>query len=676
MENANFFNALYNYYELNSAKLPEFGFSNFVPIEHVVTIDNDGQYITYRQNRSKNENGHEVPGTMNNVPFDIRAGRNINAHTLYGKFGYFFPAQDCSDNDWNKKHEAFMDEVKYAKENDEDKSDFEAIEKFYSSGEWKKFFDEIVEIANQKKQKDFDSATSDKSRKEIEKKSVYDYITGDFTFQILDKDETIIEDPAHKEAYLKCFERQMEDKYKHSYHGIDSITGKYCKLIDTFFSKSMQASLISFNNDASCSHGYEQMGNCPMGVETAFKIVSAYDYLLNDNKHHIKIGSNGADSLMLFWSTTNSTEMSQEEVEDDFLAELNAFINPFVKQNDGEASEEDKGINEDIHDENDSSEKVHSVFDGNMKSMDTRNSTFYVATISKPSRGSIFLSSFKNGKIGEIYDNIDRYQKDFMAGKNYFVNPYMAVQSAYRRSKDGTPIKGEKDSKNHINMRKELLLTAIFGGEYKTPLMNKIIERIYKEMSVEFNCGNGKVNHTGRMSCLVAYASQFNLLDKFKYERNFDNLPYQTGAFYGVVEAIRQKYNLVSDKVAKNNEARKIDTAEFRKGLLNQTNDFIVSKLKRDSIVLAGYLKDKGANLVGDYSKKRKWNIEKKCYRWVVNHDEKWGQLDWAIYHMNRLADQKKGVWDTNDKSLFIIGFYRMLKLLIGEKPENAEANA
>lgn len=340
------------------------------------------------------------------------------------------------------------------------------------------------------------------------------------------------------------------------------------------------------------------------------------------------------------------------------------------------SSEGDKANNEDIHDENDSFEKGRSVFDGNLKSLDTRNSTFYVATILKPPKGSIFLSSFKSGKIGEIYDNLDKYQKDFKSGKNCFVNPYMAVQSAYRRSNDGTPIKSESDSKNHINMRKELLLGAIFGGEYKSPLINEIIERIYKEMSVEFNCGKGWVNHTGRMSCLKAYVSQFNSLDEFKFERNFDNLPYQTGAFYGVVEAIRQKYNIVSNRVSKNNEASKICTMEFRKGLLNQTSEFIVGKLKRDSIVFANYFKDKGVKLVGDYSKERKWDIEKKHYQWVVNHDEKWGELDWAVYRMNRLADQKKGVWDTNDKSLFIIGFYRMLNLLMSEKSENAEANA
>ena len=676
METSNIFEALYDYYNRNEEKMPEFGMSNGIPIGHVVVIDMDGKFVRDYENYELDENGKTVMGKegpipkhYDNAPFDIYvSGTGVIPHLLYGKFQYFFPTIDGKKGS-TECNDAFLHEISLAVSDSSDKSDksaLEAIMKFYENGEYSGLLQRLLDDAISAKDKEMENAKTDKDRQKIEKKPLSDYVKGNFSFQIHGDNGLVIEKKSLYDVFRKYYDRQNADNF--AGYGMDSITGKYGKLIKVFPSKSMQATLIGFNNSSSNSHGYSQMGNCPMTLETATKISCAFDYLRGSKKHSITIGRSDETSSLIFWSSSNNVnEVSDDELESDLFNELNRLI--------GFVASDDKS--ESVVAEKENAEKVYSVFKGTKTYEHEKDSTYYVATISSPSKGTIYMSHFRSGKIGELYDNLERYQRDFRTFKNRFVSPRMALESCYKRKPNGIVVDGETKSKNHINMRKSLLMSAIFGGKYETPIFSKLIDRIYRESSLEYKFPGG-VNRSDRIACIRAYAMQSHVLDEFRYERDLDNLPYQTGAFYGVCEAIRCKYKIARNE--KKQEVWKVYNAEFRKGLLNQTNDFIVDKLKTQAKILAEYLdKDEKRRLVGVYSKEQVWTTEMKPNgtvinrgQWKIKHD--WGEIDWAIWRMNKLSDQRKGSWSNDDKAMFLVGFYRMFNLLMSvEKKEDAK---
>ena len=364
----------------------------------------------------------------------------------------------------------------------------------------------------------------------------------------------------------------------------------------------------------------------------------------------------------MFWSSSNDVNVvSDDELESDLFREL-AKLSGF-------ASDADKSESKVAEKEN--CEKVHSIFKGTRTYEHEKNSTYYVATISCPDKGTIYVSQFESGKIGDLYDNLEKYQNDFRTKfENNFVAPGKVLEACYKRGKDGKAVKGEADSKNHIKMKRNLLMSAIFGGEYEDQTFAEIIDRIYREGSLEYKYVGG-VNKGDRIACVRAYASQSHVLDEFKFEKDLENLPYQIGAFYGVCEAIRHKYSIATNR--KPNDIWKIYNNEFKKGLVNQTNEFIVNKLKKQAKVLAGYLnKNEERRLVGNYSKEQVWTTNRKPNgvirrhgEWKITHDDdksKWGEIDWAIWRMEKLAGQAKSNWSLDDKAMYLLGFYRMFQ--------------
>lgn len=666
METNNIFEALYDYYNRNEQKMPKMGMSNGIAIGNVVVIDKDGKYVRDYQNCELDENGKVVvgkdknplPKRYDNAPFDIQVTSGVKAHLLYGQFEYFFPTTDGKKNSL-EKNKAFVNEVKQAFADSSNNEWLGAILKFYENGEYADLLARLLDEAQKEKDKKIANAKDNAQRKKAQDEPLSSFIHGNFSFQIDGEKGIVIEDENLHNVFVKYYQRQQGDNF--SGHGMDGITGEYGRLIGVFPGKSMQATLIGFNTVASNSHGYNQMGNCPMTLDTAMKIASAFDYLRHDRKHNIKIGSADEVSSLVFWSSSNDVNVvSDDELESDLFSEL-AKLTGFAKDPDKSESKVA---------ENENAEKVHSVFKGTKTYEHEKNSTYYVATISCPDKGTIYVSQFESGKIGDLYDNLEKYQHDFQTFENKFVAPGKVLEACYKRGNDGKVVKGEADSKNHIKMKRNLLMSAIFGGKYEDPTFAEIIDRIYREVSLEYKCVGG-VNKGDRMACVRAYASQSHVLDEFKFEKDLENLPYQTGAFYGVCEAVRRKYKIATNQ--KPDDIWKIYNDEFKKGLVNQTNEFIVNKLKTQAKVLAGYLdKNEERRLVGDYSKEQVWTTERKPNgvirrhgEWKITHDDdksKWGEIDWAIWRMEKLAGQAKSNWSLDDKAMYLLGFYRMFK--------------
>ena len=675
METNNIFEALYDYYNRNEHKMPKMGLSNGITIGNVVVIDKDGKYVRDYQNYELDENGKVVvgkdknplPKRYDNAPFDIQVTSGVKAHLLYGQFEYFFPTTDGKKNSL-EKNKAFVDEIKQAVKDSSNDESLLAILKFYENGEYADLLTRLLDEAQKEKDKKIANAKNDAQRKKAQDEPLSSFIHGNFSFQIDGEIGIVIEDENLHEVFVKYYQRQQSDNF--SGYGMDSITGKYGRLISVFPGKSMQATLIGFNTVASNSHGYTQMGNCPMTLDTAMKIASAFEYLRHDRKHNIKIGSADEVSSLVFWSSSNDVNvLSDDELESDLFSEL-ARLTGFA--NDADKSESKIA-------ENENAEKVHSVFKGTKTYEHEKNSTYYVATISCPDKGTIYVSQFESGKIGDLYDNLEKYQHDFRTFENKFVSPWKVLEACYKRGNDGKAVKGEADSKNHIKMKKNLLMNAIFGGKYEDQTFAEIIDRIYREGSLEYKFFGG-VNKCDRMACIRAYASQNHVLDEFKFEKDLENLPYQIGAFYGVCEAVRHKYSIATNR--KLDGIWKIHNGEFKKGLFNQTNEFIVNKLKTQAKVLAGYIcENDRSHLVGNYKKEQVWTtvtkpngVVSRHGEWKITHDEdkkKWGEIDWAIWRMKKLSCQAKSNWSLDDKAMYLLGFYRMFRTLtIGEKKE------
>ena len=667
METSNIFEALYDYYNRNEHKMPKMGLSNGIAIGNVVVIDKDGKYVRDYRNYELDENGKVVvgkdknplPKRYDNAPFDIQVTSGVKAHLLYGQFEYFFPTTEGKKNSL-ERNKAFVNEVKQAFADSSNNEALGAILKFYENGEYADLLTRLLNEAQKEKDKKIANAKNDAQRKKAQDEPLSSFIHGNFSFQIDRENGIVIEDENLHGAFVKYYQRQQSDNF--SGYGMDSITGEYGRLISVFPGKSMQATLIGFNTVASNSHGYNQMGNCPMTLDTAMKIASAFAYLMHDRKHNIKIGSAVEVSSLVFWSSSNDVNVvSDDELESDLFRELAKLS--------GSANNADKSESKVAEKEN--YEKVHSIFKGTRTYEHEKNSTYYVATISCPDKGTIYVSRFESGKIGDLYDNLEKYQNDFRTKfENNFVAPWKVLEACYKRGKDGKAVKGEADSKNHIKMKRNLLMSAIFGGEYEDQTFAEIIDRIYREGSLEYKYVGG-VNKGDRIACVRAYASQSHVIDEFKFEKDLENLPYQIGSFYGVCEAIRHKYSIATNR--KPNDIWKIYNNEFKKGLVNQTNEFIVNKLKTQAKVLAGYLdKNEERRLVGDYSKEQVWTTERKPNgvirrhgEWKITHDDdksKWGEIDWAIWRMEKLAGQAKSNWSLDDKAMYLLGFYRMFK--------------
>jgi len=673
METSNIFEALHSYYERNKKKMPQQGLSSGIPIEFLVIIDKDGNYCRLEENSFLNSKKKAETIRYDNAPFDVQPTNGIKAHILYGNRKYFFPNEDGGNTDWN---DAFQAEIRRVMDLCDDKSEMQSILRFYESGEFKKALEDM------KSNSSIVKAVDDK-KKEIEKKEkklcdksfdelLKEVTTIRFTFKfhgMKEGDKAIpILNPCYRDAFIQCYAEDQQ-KGNISGYGIDSITGEYGPLVRVF-PKLSGSTFIGFNNDSSNSHGYEQMGNCPMSNDTAFKIASAFSYLYNSKKHSFFIGNNGSSYTLLFWSSTNSEKISDEELESDFLDGLCDFIVPNRKEENAEDSETKVDGQENEQAENLHKEKVYSSLKGESRRTEEMNSTYYVASIVRPTKGTVYVDSFKSGKIGELYGNLEKYERNFrLDDKGHFASPYSVLEACYRRDKDGEKIKDEDASKQHIHMRQELLMDAIFGLPYKEALFAEIIERIFKENRFEYN--KTFVGKRVRYASVRAFAMQSHTLDDFKFEKDLENLPYQIGAFYGVCEAIRYYYNLVKGK-DKANECWTIQTAEFRKGLVNQTTQFIIDKLTRDAKILADYLdSEKKKKLIGEYKKDEVWRtIELDDGRivrkssWEMTHPVL-GELDWAIYRMKKLSDQKKSTWSLDDKAMYLLGFYRMYNSLI-----------
>lgn len=96
------------------------------------------------------------------------------------------------------------------------------------------------------------------------------------------------------------------------------ITGEYCpiaRLHDSIKGVSgaqpSGAALVSFNLDAFTSYGKEQNFNAPVSEDAAFGYVTALNYLLQSDKHRLRIG----DATTVFWAERSGPE-------EDMLAEL------------------------------------------------------------------------------------------------------------------------------------------------------------------------------------------------------------------------------------------------------------------------------------------------------------------------------------------------------------------
>ena len=689
METNNIFEALYNYYEHNEKKMPQQGLSSGIPIEFLVVIDKDGNYCRLEENTlvSTDEKGKTKVETKryDNVPFDVQpTSTSVKAHILYGNRKYFFPNEDGGNTEWN---DAFQNEIRRVMNFIKDKSEMQSILRFYENGEFKKALEDaksnstIAKVLQDAKKKD---KSGKKSFDELLKEATSIRFT--FKFHGAENDDKAlpIQNEYYRDAFIKCYNEDQENNNVSGY-GIDSITGEYGRLVRVF-PKLSGSTFVGFNNNSSNSHGYEQMGNCPMSNKTAFKIASAFSYLCKNKKHSFFIGkSNNSEYTLLFWSSSNSEKISDEELESDLLAGLSDFFNPNSK-NDSEENTEDSEKQVDGQEneqvENLHKEKVHSVLKGTDRYIEEMNSTYYVASIVRPMKGTVYVESFKSGRIGELYGNLEKYEKNFRLDKDgkYFASPYNVLEACYRRNDKGEKVQNEESSKKHIHMKQELLMSAIFGNPYKEALFAEIIERIYKENRFEYN--KTLTGKRVRFASIRAFASQNHELDDFRFERNLENLPYQIGAFYGVCEAIRYHYNLVKNK-GKVNENWTIQTAEFRKGLVNQTTPFIIEKLTRDAKVLAGYLdSEKKKRMIGEYKKDQIWHTTKtddgKIIRkgsWEMTHPVN-GELDWAIYRMKKLSDQKKSAWSLDDKAMYLLGFHRMYDSLTYVKKsdkENAE---
>lgn len=635
-------NSLYHFFDNNKNDMPDYGLSNKVSISCVVVIDIDGNYQRYIRNLD--DKGYSF--SYDGVPYQVQRTSDIKANLLYDKPEYFLPIGDL------KRNETFVNKIKeFTNECDEHlRPNLIAIQKFYENGQYNNLKNDLMSVYEMQKESDMkkniafcdeiENLTIDdyllinsKSPKFITKINLFDK----FTFQIdtndiRNDDVPIICDENYKDSFIKYYNNHLSDDKKDDEkdNGFDMITGEYGALSSLFGSNG--SSFISFNLESSCSYGRGKLFNIPMSHETAFKIYNSISHLIKDESHHFKVGNKD----MIVWST---------DIDEKFILDE---INDVIGLN--------KNVSENKNNVIDQKEKFDSVFVGKKKAIRDRNSDFYIMIMDIPQKnGRMSINFFNKCKVKDLFDNLDNYHKMFHTYENYFVTPKSVIECFNTAS--GKVISNFFENKKNDNLYREMLKMAIFGGKFNDEIVNNILYRIERENSISYSWKTGK-ECLYRISCLNAYVSQFVTLDEYKYQSDLDNYHYQLGAFLGVAEFIKRKYK---NCLNKNN----ILIDGFRAFLNQSSNDIMIDNIIKKSKYYASCFneKDKLYYVGNDETKEKWWTDEKgnKFHKFVKEHNN--GKLDFLKIKIDSFKGINKN-WNTFDKSMFVIGFYRMINNL------------
>lgn len=272
--------------------------------------------------------------------------------------------------------------------------------------------------------------------------------------------------------------------------------------------QSSGAALVSFNADAYSSYGKEQGDNAPVSKYTAFAYGAALNKLLATTNHYIRLG----DMTIVFWAKT-----AQHEIADLFSALMGSNDNEMTNGSLKQAMER--------------------IADGRPAMWEnveiSPDTPFYILGIS-PNAARLSVRFFIHNSFSIIARRLIEHQQRLEVTRPVFdQREYLSFWSLCNE----TINKNAKEKTPSAVMTGELIRAVLGGGRYPASLLNGVILRIRAEHEVT----------RGRAAIIKAYYLK-NSNPGFPKEvltveknENTNDLPYNLGALFSVLEEIQEK---------------------------------------------------------------------------------------------------------------------------------------
>ncbi len=233
--------------------------------------------------------------------------------------------------------------------------------------------------------------------------------------------------------------------------------------------QSSGASIVSFNQDAFTSYGKTQSFNAPVSEEAAFGYTTALNYLLDNPRHHIRIG----DTTIVFWA-----ESSSNGLEEDLLGALFA-PEPEEKSEGNDKQQRDtqtEALLKDIF----KRIKHGSQIKGELSGINDETN-FYILGLA-PNASRLSVRFWHMDSYGNYLEKISQHYRDLSIIKNYENDPdfipvrRLLLETAPRREADRiAPLLGGA-----------IMRSILSGQPYPMMLYNSVIIRIRAEKKVNY----------------------------------------------------------------------------------------------------------------------------------------------------------------------------------------------
>lgn len=299
--------------------------------------------------------------------------------------------------------------------------------------------------------------------------------------------------------------------------------------------QSSGASLVSFNEDSSCSYGWEQGENAPTGEYAAFAYGTALNHLLADRDHVYQMGS----TTVLYWA-----EGAESAYPDVFGA----------LAMDAESHYSDKDLQG----------MLHALANGESVLYDEQmldpNRTFYVLGLA-PNAARLSVRFFLRNSFGAFLKNIEAHHQRLEIqrpnlDKTVHLPLWRLLRETVRNGNSQIPLKERevsqsqqltqrnksKDSFSPL-MAGEMLRAILEDTYYPATLLNGVVLRIRAEHAVT----------RGRAAILKAYYLKNTHKDVPKevltvaLNPESRNVPYTLGRLFSILEAIQVEASKVGN---------------------------------------------------------------------------------------------------------------------------------
>jgi len=251
--------------------------------------------------------------------------------------------------------------------------------------------------------------------------------------------------------------------------------------------KGGMGAIVSFNFKAAESYGLEGNFNAPVGIDEAFKYITALNYLLEDNpnKYKVMLGS----IATVFWAEKDVKTNAGLFVEETVKHSLKSPIKPSDK-----APDKEKKIYDTI------TSKLKSFNEGLKKGQEVLqpdevqkgNTKFYILGLEATSKGRVSVRFWLKTSIKELFQKLAKHLQDIEIKTDNFNSPsvYEIIYQLKHKKKEDQRYKTTEDDdkfrKRTSIIATDLAMSVLTGIPYPEELLWGILDRIKKDGDINF----------------------------------------------------------------------------------------------------------------------------------------------------------------------------------------------